>query len=88
MGDGMICANQLKSVYTYTGTDVCDGWQGISLEECKAKCTNNEIPNDECPRKNVKCSFVQYNHNLGCHLADESCKPTKGDSRYSLLGKS
>ena len=81
----MICENA-ASVYTAAGSS-CDGWKGITLEECKAKCTNNEVPNSECPRQSVKCAFVRYTRNWGCHLADDSCKPIQGDARFMLFKK-
>ena len=84
----MECASR-KSLFTFTGGRVCDGWKGISLEECKAKCTNNEVPNDKCPRQNVNCEFMQYYHpTKWCHLGDSTCKPTKkGNAHRTLLKK-
>ena len=77
IGDsGMRCGN-LESVYTYKRNSDCQGWKGISLAECKAKCTNNEIPS-QCPRQGVKCAFIHYIHDRGgCQLADDSCIPEK-----------
>ena len=75
IGDGMTCGND-KSWYTYTGKTYCDGWSGISLEECQAKCTRNEVPNAKCPRQGVKCKFVHYTHGTNwCHLADDTMQP-------------
>ena len=83
----MECASR-KSLFTFTGGRVCDGWKGISLEECKAKCTNNEVPNDKCPRQNVNCEFMQYYHpTKWCHLGDGSCKPTKTKKANTLMRK-
>ena len=73
---GKTCSE--SSIYTrnvhYNG---CDGWGETSLEECKQKCTNNEIP-DGCPEKNVICKYVQWDDNPWsppgwCQLADDSC---------------
>ena len=73
--DKMIC-NDGKSYTTYTASKSCNGWAGISLDECKQKCTNNEVPNDSCPGKGGQCKFVQYYPNTKwCHLADASCVP-------------
>ena len=61
---------------TYTGTgDGCNGWSGISLEQCKIHCDNNDTPNN-CQQK--VCEFVIYFHNNNvnrawCHLADSTC---------------
>ena len=62
---------------TYTGTgDGCNGWGGISLEQCKRHCDNNDAPN-LCQQK--ICEYVIYYHdnnvNTGawCHLADSTC---------------
>ena len=83
----MTCGND-KSWYTYTGKTYCDGWSGISLEECQAKCTRNEVPNAKCPRQGVKCRFVHYTHGTNwCHLADDTCNPVKGASRYTITMK-
>ena len=84
--DGMTCENT-ESIYTFTGKNSCDGWKGISLAECKAKCTDNAIPKSQCPRQGVKCGFVRYNPNFGCHLADDSCKPVQGNTRITLHKK-
>ena len=83
----MACASR-KSLFTFTGGHVCDGWKGISLEECKAKCTNNEVPNDKCPRQNVNCEFVHYYHTTKwCHLGDSTCKPTRTNKLNTLMRK-
>lgn len=86
LGRGKRC--QTASVYTYTGKRSCDGWKGISLEACKAKCNNNEVPNSSCPKSaKKKCAYVHYNRNWGCHLADKTCKPRGGASKYELYKK-
>ena len=66
------------SVYTrIDGTD-CDGWMKMSLNECKEKCTKNEIPTT-CPDSNRNCSFIIWDDNPDwppgwCQLADSSCE--------------
>ena len=80
----MKCENN-QSLYTYTANSFCDGWAGLSLKECKIKCTNNEVPNDKCPQKD--CAYVSHNSDWGCHLGDETCKPIKGGKNYTLLRK-
>ena len=82
IGDGFKCGNG-PSVYTYSGD--CNGWSGISLEECKDKCTRNEIPNTKCPRQGVECLYLLHN-NWGCHLADYTCNPV-GGMEYTVLRK-
>ena len=85
IGYGFTC-EQKDSIYTKMGNG-CDGWKGISLEECKFKCSQNAIPNEACPRQNVQCSYVHYTKKWGCHLADITCKPKKGNARFTLLKK-
>ena len=137
LGSGKRC--QIEALYTYTGKTSCDGWKGISLEECQVKCDKNEvhnfsypiihnsyffsfvimflflscfyifiswislyfvtssdffiiialrqIPNESCPRQKVQCAYVHYNQDWGCHLADDSCRPTDGAAKYSLHKK-
>ena len=90
--------SDVKSYTTYiTGSISCNGWAGISLDQCKEKCTNNEVPNDSCPRKGAKCAYVHYYPaTKWCHLADDTCAlVNKGsgniayqkgtDSSFSLL---
>ena len=87
IGDGMMCVNGL-SVYTYSsGSSYCNGWPSISIDECKVKCTRNEIPNTQCPRQGVNCVYALHNY-WGCHLADATCKPIRGgDIKYTVLKK-
>ena len=87
IGDGMRCENTTSSVITYTGSASCDGWKGISLEECKSKCTKNELPSSKCPRQGVECVYAGHSA-WGCHLADATCKPiNKDDSKYAYFKK-
>ena len=83
----MTCGNE-KAYTTFTGKSYCDGWSGISLEECQAKCSKNEVPNANCPRRGVKCKYVHYNRpSKWCHLADDTCNPVKGANKYTLTEK-
>ena len=83
----MKCASR-DSLYTFTGEYYCDGWAGISLEECEAKCTNNDAPSVKCPGQKVPCEFVQYYYpTKWCHLGDSTCKPTKTKTHHKLLKK-
>ena len=83
----MKCASR-DSLYTFTGEHYCDGWAGISLEECEAKCTNNDAPSVKCPGQKVPCEFVQYYYpTKWCHLGDSTCKPTKTKTHHKLLKK-
>ena len=86
IGDGRTCERK-DAIYTKTGEMNCDGWKGISLDECKLKCTQNAIPSDGCPRQNVQCAYVLYNPGWGCHLADKTCRPQKGDAKFTLIKK-
>ena len=84
VGDKKEC----QSAYTYTGNTKCDGWNGITLEECKVKCTNNEVPNDACPRQDVKCIYISYNYVTSwCHLGDEACVPMKSQPEGIVFKK-
>ena len=47
LGSGKRC--QIEALYTYTGKTSCDGWRGISLEECQVKCDKNEVHNFSYP---------------------------------------
>ena len=84
VGDKREC----QSPYTYTGNATCDGWNGITLHECKAKCTNNEIPSATCPRQNVTCVYVDYDYTTSwCHLGDDECLPMKSDPNGAVFKK-
>ena len=70
----MSCENT-NSVYTYKSQSYCNGWSGISLEKCIAKCTMNDVPS-LCRRQQVECAYVIYHHlNKWCHLGDAICRP-------------
>ena len=63
-----------SATYTFTGTPDCDGWRGISLDECEQHCTNNDLPTG-CKDEGKQCEYVQYRPNPGwCHLVDASVK--------------
>jgi len=87
IGDGVRCENS-RSLYTYTGKSSCDGWSGVSLDECQAKCTRNELPNPSCPRHDIKCAYVHYYPpTKWCHLGDNTCKPSLKGSAGNTLYK-
>ena len=74
IGSDMSCENT-NSVYTYKSQSYCNGWSGISLEKCIAKCTMNDVPS-LCRRQQVECAYVIYHHlNKWCHLGDAICRP-------------
>ena len=74
----------------YTHGNGCNGWGGISLEECKAHCSNNDMPPGCSPRP-VKCSFIHYTARANgewCHLADANCGIKEANANlYQKLGK-
>ena len=71
VGPGKACVT--SSIYTYTGDSSCDGWAGVSLEECKMYCSENAIPTDQCPKQKQVCSYFKYNRvSQNCHLCDSS----------------
>ncbi|CAK9006456.1 unnamed protein product [Durusdinium trenchii] len=54
--------------YTKKSDLFCDGWTGISLEECEQKCIKNEVaPN--CPNKTCQAANF-YPGSMKCHLFD------------------
>ena len=61
--------------YTYIHNTKCNGWSGITLEECKTHCDNNETPIG-CPTNT--CNYVIYYTDRvfprRCFLASELCK--------------
>ena len=62
-------------LYTYV-YDQCNGWSGISIEECKKKCLRNEIPDNCTPSiANPKCQFIQYvQSSQWCHHGEQCTK--------------
>ena len=76
---GIKCAEDTK--YFITNRNRCDGWPNMSLEDCKLKCSKNEIPN-ECngnPNNSSFCKYVIWDANPyfppgWCQLADRPCK--------------
>ena len=75
IGYGMSCENWDDSVYTYNAQSYCNGWPGVSLETCIAKCKINDVPS-HCRRQDVECTYIIYHRvNKWCHLGDENCKP-------------
>ena len=87
--EGMTC--KPDELYTYVRSTVgsdeeCDGWNGLSWEECQMKCTNNELPSGSCAAGGAVCNYISYTHGGGwCHLA-ETCTPT-ADYRVALYRK-
>ena len=80
---------ECQSLYTYTGNATCDGWGGITLNECKVKCNNNEVPSATCPRQNVTCVYVYYSNykTSWCHLGDDACLPLKPNANGIVFKK-
>jgi len=74
------------SMYTYTGKSTCDGFPGITEQECIDKCTRNELPVGCSGLKTSYCAYaIHYKAGNGwCHLASSECKPQdkKGASLY------
>lgn len=55
--------------YTKHEDKYCDGWTGITLEECRAKCANGEVaPN--CPAETCKAASF-FPGSMKCHLFNE-----------------
>ena len=66
-------------VYTKIPKTPCDGWAQTSLEDCKKKCINNELPSGCSEGKPTSgCKFVFWHDNPDwqpgwCHLAEDGC---------------
>jgi hypothetical protein len=60
-------------LYTYVPTK-CNGWSGISIEDCKQKCLKNEIPeNCTLSKSDPECHLIEYQQNGGWCQLGESC---------------
>ena len=63
-------------VYTKIPGTLCDGWAYTSLEDCKKKCINNELPSSPCVvgKPTNGCKYVFYKGWGGeCQLAEDGC---------------
>ena len=84
-----------NSIYTRRLNTKCNGWGKTSLENCKMKCKNNDIPND-CSISKEVCEYVIWSrsedHLPGyCQLANKNCKTRKSKNNditmLKLIGK-
>ena len=77
-----------SSLYTSNGNS-CDGWSGLTMDQCKGKCTKNEVPDTSCSPE--KCAYVEYDKTIAtesmCHLADGTCKPIRAKTSFSKIVK-
>ena len=69
-----------NSLYTKTGGR-CNGWIGLSYEDCKRKCANNEIP-ASCTTSTTLpsegCAYAMHSASTGlCHLSGNDCIMSK-----------
>ena len=68
------------SIYTVTPDSKCDGWSGISYEECKKRCKQNELPSSCKNHPDVKvplsgCGFASWTKQTSwCHLIGNDCE--------------
>ncbi|CAE7318781.1 unnamed protein product, partial [Symbiodinium pilosum] len=71
--------------YTFDRSQSCDGWSGLTEQECMEKCNDNaKAPN--CPRKTCRAAAF-YPKSGWCHLY-ESCPETKPfDSATAIIDK-
>ena len=75
------------SVYTITPDAKCDGWSGISYEECKKRCKQNELPSSCKNHPDVRvplsgCGFASWNIQSGwCHLIGNDCEMLESSDR-------
>ena len=62
-------------VYTFKLGDGCDGWGGITLADCEAHCTGDNIASNCSSAPLGACAGFRYYTESGwCHLF-ESCEP-------------
>ncbi|KAK3254862.1 hypothetical protein CYMTET_35936 [Cymbomonas tetramitiformis] len=70
--------------YTYDPANGCDGWAGVTAEECKNYCTSNAQANN-CPQRT--CAAAAHFPESGlCHLY-ESCTATYSSDDQNLYTK-
>ena len=76
MANGLICTSDTVQTFNVSNPD-CDGFPYLSLQECKDKCTDNEMPKG-CKKENIECKYVIWQPQISqrprhCHLADDNC---------------
>jgi len=60
-----------ETPYTYDPDSKCDGWSGQTLDQCQAKCEDNEVPANCKAPPNV-CKAFQFSSETGwCHLLSD-----------------
>ena len=67
------------SFYTLTPDAKCDGWSGISYEDCKRHCVKNELPSSCKNHPDISvplsgCTYATwYKSTQWCHLSGNNC---------------
>ena len=68
----------------YTSGGICNGWSGISYEDCNTKCAKNETP-ASCSTNNIPsegCAYAMHVESSGwCHLAGNDCIMSENTGR-------
>lgn len=78
--EGRVCSGLLP--FTYNTGVGCDGWGGITQEQCAQRCVGNQrAPN--CPQK-ICVAAVFYKSTGWCHLYDE-CSQLEARKSATLI---
>ena len=82
------CAEQMNKItcgWDGTGCGKCDGWGGITLEQCIDYCISNEVaPGCEERQAGTTCAGARFwsaSWGTHCHLSTDFCtdfKPSEG----------
>ena len=49
------------------GSGNCNGWEGLTQQQCIEKCILNELP-EHCPDKGLRCAAAVWEGGSWCHL--------------------
>jgi len=91
VAEGSKVACSANSTYTAQhNIQGCDGWQSVTLDDCKQKCLDNEIPAGCSNTNNDVCKYVVWDdnrhHGGWCQLANENCELVEAiDSDVTIL---
>lgn len=78
--EGRVCKGLLP--FTYNKGVGCDGWGGLSQEQCAQRCAGNQqAPN--CPQK-ICVAAAFYKDSGWCHLYDE-CSQMEARERATMI---
>ena len=67
IGNNLVCTNAALT------SNRCDTWYRISEEDCKMKCSRNELAGSNCNKR--ECVYARYDmKSKNCYLRDKNCK--------------